>query len=380
MQSRRVLVLVVSTIVLSMQTGCASKVGVPHPSEQLRTGMGKVGVVAVSSAPETGFTRPLQSKALAALAGMGGGLAVGLGSGAACFLSAGYLWPFCGVALWTPGMMVTGVVEGAHEGVTIAEVQAGTEALRAASADQNVQDALRDTVFDAAAEREHHRSVVAIREIPPSGSAAPPVYTHLAAQGLDTVLEVAVANVNLRRESRPRPMGTYGPSVSFKSWMNPFLELVVQAHVRVIRVSDGAVLFERSYGTVSLPSTFTEWARDGAQAFREARSRALEMLGKEIAGDFFDLAPSPEPTSPAPEPEGPEPPEKAPSLDGGPTPAEQPGVVEGDLAQVVVAAGGAAVPRVHVDLEERGLRAPIEGAQLGDPLGGLPVHHLAIVQ
>src|SRR5262249_52833562 len=68
-----------------------------------------------------------------------------------------------------------------------------------------------------------------------------------------------------------------------------------------------------------------------------------------------------------------------PSLPG-PIPAEQPGVVEGDLAQVVVGAGATAVSRVHVDLEERGLRATVEGAQLGDPLRGLPVHHLAVVQ
>src|ERR1700730_11766349 len=65
---------------------------------------------------------------------------------------------------------------------------------------------------------------------------------------------------------------------------------------------------------------------------------------------------------------------------GGDSLLEQPRIVEGDLAQVVVAAGGAAVAGVEVDLEEGGGGAVVERAHLGHVLGGLPVHHLAVVQ
>ena len=56
-------------------------------------------------------------------------------------------------------------------------------------------------------------------------------------------------------------------------------------------------------------------------------------------------------------------------------------VVERDLAERVVAAGRAAVARVHVDLEEQRPRRPSCTARsLRDVLGGLPVHHLAVVE
>src|SRR5437667_4243753 len=59
---------------------------------------------------------------------------------------------------------------------------------------------------------------------------------------------------------------------------------------------------------------------------------------------------------------------------------QHPRVVQRDLAQVVVSAGGAAMDGVHVDLEERGGGAGVQRAQLGHPLGGLPVHDLAVVE
>ena len=56
------------------------------------------------------------------------------------------------------------------------------------------------------------------------------------------------------------------------------------------------------------------------------------------------------------------------------------GVVEGDLAEIVVAAAGATVACAHVGFEEEGVGVGLESAKLGDVLGGLPVHDLTVVE
>jgi hypothetical protein len=297
MKSSGGLTLWIVSIALAAQTGCAPKVvRPPLPSVQLKSQMGAVGIVGARYGPDTDFSRPIPSKPLAALAGMGGGLAVGIGSGAVCYGTLGIAWPFCGIAIWTPGMMVTGIVEGVDKGVTIAEIKAGTEALRVATPDGEVQDTLRDVVVQTALHQAAGRTVVPVPQAGPRGPKEPLTYTYLASERLDTVLEVGVLRVQLRRAAVSGWRGTYGPSLSFEDWMNPTLELAVEARVRLVRVNDGSVLFSRRYDYSSGRNTFMEWTRDGAQAFRDARDTALQHLGAEIAVDFLGPFLTSEPT------------------------------------------------------------------------------------
>jgi len=59
---------------------------------------------------------------------------------------------------------------------------------------------------------------------------------------------------------------------------------------------------------------------------------------------------------------------------------EEEGVVEGDFAEVVVAAAGAAVACAHVGSQEEGIDIGLEGAEFGGVFGGLPVHDLAVIE
>ncbi len=59
---------------------------------------------------------------------------------------------------------------------------------------------------------------------------------------------------------------------------------------------------------------------------------------------------------------------------------QQERVVESDFAEVVVAAGGAAVSCAHVDFEEKRIVVELQGAEFGDVFGGFPVHDLAVVE
>src|SRR5262249_57288187 len=60
--------------------------------------------------------------------------------------------------------------------------------------------------------------------------------------------------------------------------------------------------------------------------------------------------------------------------------SEEKGVVEGDFAEVIVAAGSAAVTGAHIDFEEERISVTFESAEFGDVFGGFPVHDLTVVE
>lgn len=288
------------------QWGCAAHLALPPPPDEVLAQVGAAGVVAVELAPETDLSRPVPGKPLAAVVGMTGGFGVGLGNAALCLPSyaCGLLprevgcdyrfWRFCGIAAWTPVMMGAGVVEGVDKGITIAEWIESSRTLSRAAAEPEAQETLRDTVMVAAAERRAARPVVSLLEGGPREGNAPPSYRPLAATGLDTVLEVAVVRLDLARVSQGAASWSYGPAPSWKKVFDPSLNLIVEARARLVRVADDAVLFTRPYRySGATRYTFVEWARDGAEAFREARHTALQRLGEEITSDVFGPAPVP---------------------------------------------------------------------------------------
>lgn len=284
------------------QLGCASHVAPPpRPSISVRAQIGAVGVVAAEFAPQTDFSRPVPGKPLAAMVGMTSGFGVGLGSAVICFGTYGQAALFCGLAIWTPVMMGAGVVEGMDKGVTVTDWIESSRMLGRAAAESEAQETLRDAVVVAAAERRSARPVVSLLEGGPRDVKASPSYRPLGAEGLDTVLEVAVVGLELRRANAPGAPTSYGPAPSWEKVFDPSLELIVEARARLVRAADDALLFTRPYRHSGPRRTFVEWARDGAVPFREARDAALRALGAEIAEDFFGPPPAP-PAEPAPPP------------------------------------------------------------------------------
>lgn len=275
------------------QWGCAAHVAPPPgPSDAIRAQVGAAGVVASEFAPETDFSHPVPGKPLAALVGMTGNLGVGVLGAAACLGTYGAFSLACVVAIWTPGMMVTGIVEGVDKGVTVSDWLDSSRNLGRAAPEREAQETLRDAVVATAVGRRTGQPAVSLLEGGPRDVKASASYRPLAAQGLDTVLEVAVVRLDLERAPRG-PLGTYGLSLSWENVFDPSLELVVEARARLVRVADDAVLFTRPYRHSGPRRTFVEWGRDGAEPFREALDTALKALGNEIAGDFFGFPPAP---------------------------------------------------------------------------------------
>lgn len=96
----------------------------------------------------------------------------------------------------------------------------------------------------------------------------------------DTVLRVELVRKDLsQREPMPRKM---------KEFLDPDFLVQVRAHVRLIRVADGEVLYEGLFQDRSELRTFGEWMRDDGQAVRRALSSSPGSLAANVARTLFE--------------------------------------------------------------------------------------------
>jgi hypothetical protein len=279
-------------LMLVASAGCATRTPRPSIPYDVRAGLGAVAVSPSLERPEWSFAYPVPSRAGAALTGAGAALGLGAAAGASCLA---YVAPACTIALWTPVMMVTNGVEGAVKGAPIADVWSSAAALKNAAGEPDLSTRLAGRVASEAQRRvEEGRVRLATSALPDGGKTD---YAALAAEGVDTVLEVQLERLQLKRTSTGS--SSYGPSViSIEGLINAPLQLTVAARVRVMRTADGAVLYKTAFDRRMGLEKFTDWGRENASRFREERDRALESLAEEIARDIFGVEPAaPEPTT-----------------------------------------------------------------------------------
>jgi hypothetical protein len=290
MRPPRRAVFAVSLSVLALEEGCAARVA-PLLSESTRASLGEVAVVSVEAPPDREFARPVPSAAGASAVGVGAGLGVGVLGGAACFATFGYFVPACAVALWTPVMMVTGGVEGAKKGVSLAELREASEALEQTASEAYVQEALRDELVRTISKYDVERVVTArIGSGPPTLTGGAD-YRALTEEGVTSVIEVAVLSLDLVRASIPGKQPGYGPSFSVQRLIDPPLRVRVHARVRLMHAADGTALYAHTFVHESQIDTFLGWGRDNARAFRDARQSAVEALAREIADALIGWRP-----------------------------------------------------------------------------------------
>ena len=290
MRPPRRAVFAVSLSVLAIEEGCAARVA-PLLSETTRASLGEVAVVSVEAPPDREFTRPVPSAAGASAVGVGAGLGVGVLGGAACFATFGYFVPACAVALWTPVMMVTGGVEGAKKGVSLAELREASEALEQTASEPYVQEALRDEPVRTISKYDVERVVTARIGSGPSTLTGAADYRALTEEGVTSVIEVAVLSLDLVRASIPGKQPGYGPSFSVQRLIDPPLRVRVHARVRLMHAADGTTLYAHTFVHESQIDTFLGWGRDNARAFRDARQSAVEALAREIADALIGWRP-----------------------------------------------------------------------------------------
>lgn len=238
-------------------------------SQEMRAELGTVAVISARFSPSTELRVPAKGR----VAGRGAARRALMGMAVAAM---GGIWCVglsCGVALaLMPAGGLTGALIGAiHGGVTAvpgATVEDGSAELRSAVAELDLQEALRDRVLRVAQAQTCHHLVFDIG----NGPRAPKKkvgYRLLAADGIQTVPEVSVLDFELN-----------------SPWqVNPELALVMSVQARLVRTSDGALLYDRTLDHRSMKRRFAAWAADGGGPFREERDDALRTLAGKIVAE-----------------------------------------------------------------------------------------------
>lgn len=201
---------------LLMQGGCAT-ISPPAPPPlppEIRAQLGRVEVVAARFAPTIELTRPMTKLREAALG----------------FLLGGPIYALIGA----------GSAEWADR------AQKAEVALQHAFAELKIQQALRDRLVALARDE-------ARLDLGPGGDVGPirpeedADYHPLAAEGIDTVLEVSVTRLGLGGGEEGGP--------------NPMLTMILTTRIRLVRSGDGAELYREELSRRSgSRKLFVEWA------------------------------------------------------------------------------------------------------------------------
>lgn len=279
---RRPLVTILSIAFLIGQVGCASKRSTfgLHPSEEARKQLGAIGLVGARFPPETNFRTPAKGSIAGAARGAAEGFAVGAGSTAVSGVYAGAAAPpplgliILGALIALGGAigMVVGGVEGALTAPPTATVQEAEAVLREALTALKVQEELQMHVLRAMQDDTSH-PVVFLPTHGPAVSEEELGYQALAAEGLETILEVSVSKLGLA--------GGFGG--------NPSLGVFMTARARLVRTRDAITLHDATVEYRSRRRKFTEWAENDAQLFLAELKRSYRTLAEKIVEDIFLL-------------------------------------------------------------------------------------------
>jgi hypothetical protein len=244
--------------------GC-STTPVLVPNEQERRQFGNVGVVHAQFAPQDAFLTPLR--------GLVGGAAGGAAHGAFEALRAG-LMPGDGgpvMLMLLPVFMITFAIIGAIIAVPEDTAQKIDASVARVFSTEPVQTRLFEKVVELV-RRDTGKSVQALAEEGPGQDEKTPDYRALAAQGLDTILEVGVTRVGLA--------GAGGA--------DPELFLFLEADARLVRTLDNKEIYaHKNFLYLSERLKFSLWATDDARPAREALQRAYPALAGRIVDTIF---------------------------------------------------------------------------------------------
>ncbi len=268
--------LVPLALVVLLQAGCASLTPAA-PSTGHQTRLGKVAVVAAAGEPDIRFEGFARGKGEGAVRSAGGmflacasNLRPGGCSGEFCGAVVMLWLGICGVTSAVAGVVGAVVAPGAGE---VVEAERGMSAVMQVEA---IQDSLRGQIASAALAA----GVARLVQVAPEAAqetAQRRDYRPLAADGAETVLEVAVTRA-----------GTRGVGI------NPPLHAYLEAHVRLVRTEDNAEFFAADYEYQGEQHSLAEWSANGGGPLLEALKTGYQRLGAHIHDAVFLLYPFPD--------------------------------------------------------------------------------------
>lgn len=240
--------------------------------------LGRVGVVALSSAPRLEFHTFAKGWAAGAAKGGALGFADGLLSS---ILEANRNQPSGPYA--APAILITTVVMttvstlgwsviGGIEAVPAKTAQQIEQELQAAIGDANLANDLAEKIFTASGSRtDLDRYAVSHLGLSESGATA--AYGDLAKKDIDTVVEVQITEAGFRGGSGSQPR------VSF--YMN--------ARIRLLATDSGAEIYTRDFQYLSPEHPFEEWFSDASKELLLGFEEAMGTLAERILDELFLL-------------------------------------------------------------------------------------------
>jgi len=295
--------LVLCLLVLSVLLGCAHTP--PSPlAEVTKAHLGTIGVASAPVTPEVDYRTPGQGGKGGAAIGAAKGLGLGALGAVGCLGALGgcaQCVAGCAIVLATPYLTTRYAIDQATEGVAPDTIRAAETAIKTVLAERNHQALAREALFRVATAYTGQTLVL----LPDAGPATPsqaPRYQPLAVHGIDTVLEITVQRIALRR---PRATGRSSLLSISATDLDPYLTLVVTTRRRVIRTVDGTVLYDQAGEHTRWGATFPDWGANDAQLLRDGLDRLSQEMAEEIVAHVFGVAvpPATEPAAAATEPE-----------------------------------------------------------------------------
>jgi hypothetical protein len=240
----------------------------PPPSEKIRTQLGTIGVVSADFMPKA--VRGVPAKGWVGRAARGAAEAEGKVYEATA-MHGGEVGMFaCCVA--TPFALCIGGLKGAIKGPSAEEVEESEAVLGDVLKEMQVQEKMRDHIFQVAQKQTRH-SFVVLEGQGPITSDEELSYGSLSDRGIDTVLEVSVMNVDLRGK-----------------WKSIYpLTFFMTIRARLIRVGDGEVLYVATLIYQSTDHNLLDWEANDFKLFREEFTRCYPIVAEKIVEELFLL-------------------------------------------------------------------------------------------
>lgn len=253
-------------------------------TEQERARLGAIGVASPRITPEADLRAPEKGVAGRAYQGVGEGALRGFGQALAGLPYLG----FFGVVLipmeaGRGGAEAVRAAKGGQAGTVLTEL-----ALKVALTESKVQEAMRYRVIRIVRDQIQH-PVVLVPDQDVASRSERVGLPSFADRGIDTILEVGVIAVRWTAICHPQPPGSDAASTD-----DPVLGLAVTARARLINAVDGTEIRVYTSEDCGGKGTFTEWAANDAQLFREQLDHASQTLAENIGKGLFGGPTSPE--------------------------------------------------------------------------------------
>jgi hypothetical protein len=232
-------------------SGCVTnpdQYAIPPPlSKAVREELGTVGIVSAGFVPKAKIRK---------LNRMGAGAASGSGKVAAIVLEAATLdldpyWVLIILPL-LPIAAGTGAIAGTLKGMPDKQIVEAENAINKAIVELKIQASMSDHILRVAQQRTSYR-FVRLNINGPEAPGRKVDYSFLKEMRVDTVFEITVPDFGLWTEERS----------------NSLVAFFMNLHARLIRVTDGFVLYEQKFKYQSGPDIFTDWAANEAKPLRE---------------------------------------------------------------------------------------------------------------